>query len=188
MEVHDAVLTRRARRVLDDKNPITDAEIDSFVEAMRLSASCFNNQPWRPIFVHGPEALAQVKTALSKGNEWATKATLIIVIAARPPDDCVIGDRQYFLFDCGLSIGQLVLRATEMGLIAHPIAGFSPKKTRELLGIPDEYTVITFVICGRPGTDDSLLSPQQKETEKARPERKPVGEIFYKDKWGVALR
>jgi len=188
MEVHDAILTRRARRVLDDRSPLTEAEIDSLVEAMRLSPSCFNNQPWRPIFVYGAEALALVKTALAKGNEWANKATLIVVMASRPPDDCMIGDRQYFLFDCGLAVGQLVLRATEMGITAHPIAGFSPKKTRELLGIPDEYAVITFVICGRPGADDSLLSDKQKEAEATRPERKPVSENFFKDKWGVPLR
>lgn len=188
MEVHDTIMIRRARRVLDDKNPITDAEMDSLVEAVRLSPSCFNNQPWRPIFVYGQEALSQVKTALSKGNEWAYKASLIVVIAARPPDDCIVGDRQYFLFDCGLAVSQLVLRATEMGLIAHPIAGFSPKKTRELLGIPEEYTVITYVICGRPGTDDSVLSDKQKRDETTRPERKPVGENFFKDKWGVPLR
>ena len=189
MEVHDAVLTRRARRVLGDKTPMTEAEVDSLIEAMRLSASCFNNQPWRPVFVYGTEPLAQIKTALSKGNEWATKAGLIVVIASRPADDCAMKDgRQYFLFDCGLAIGQLVLRATEMGLIAHPIAGFSPAKAREILGIPEEYTVITFVICGHPGTDDSLLSDNQKLGEKSRPERKPIGENFFKDKWGAPLR
>ena len=81
-----------------------------------------------------------------------------------------------------------MLCATELGLIAHPIAGFIPKKTRELLGIPDEYTVISFIVCGYPGTDDSLLSDKQKEAEASRPERKPIGEIFYRDKWGNPLR
>jgi len=188
LEVHDAILTRRARRVIDDKKPLSEAEIDSLVEAMRLAPSCFNNQPYRPTFVYGPDALPLIKTALSKGNEWAQRAQLIIVIASRPPDDCLIGDRQYFLFDCGIAIGELVLRATEMGIIAHPIAGFSPKKAREVLGIPDEYAVITFVICGYPGTDDSVLSDKQKEDEVTRPARKAIGEIFYKDKWGTPLR
>lgn len=188
MEVHDAILTRRARRVFDDKNPVTEAEIDSLVEAMRLSASCNNNQPWRPVFVYGADALAQIKTALSRGNQYATRATLIIVVAAKLSDDCAIVDRQYFLFDCGLAIGQLLLRATEMGLIAHPIAGYDPQKAREILGIPADYTVITFVNCGHPGTDDSLLSEKQKEQEKVRPERKPVGENFFKDRWGAPLR
>ena len=188
MEVHDAVLNRRARRVIDDKTPVTESEIDSLVEAMRLAPSCFNNQPWRPVFVYGAEQLAQIKTALSKGNEWAHRATLIIAVAAKQTDDCVIGDRLYFLFDCGLSVGIMTLRATEMGLIAHPIAGFSPKRAREVLGIPDEYAVITFVICGHPGTDDSVLSDKQKADEQTRPARKPIGENFFKDKWGVPLR
>lgn len=188
MEVHEAIILRRARRVLDPSRPISDEVIDALVEAMRLSPSCFNNQPYRPIFVHGKEALESLKAVLAKGNEWATNATLIIVIASKPTDDCIIGDRQYFLFDCGLAIGEMMLRATELGLIAHPIAGFNPKRTRELLGIPDEYTVISFIICGYPGTDDSLLSEKQKEAELVRPERKPMGSIFYLDKWGNPLR
>ena len=40
----------------------------------------------------------------------------------------------------------LILRATELGLVAHPIAGFSPRKAREILGIPDSAQVITFII------------------------------------------
>lgn len=188
MMVHEAILSRRAKRVLDPSRPISEEVIDALVQAMRLSPSCFNNQPYRPVFVYGKDALDSIKTALAKGNEWATKATLIIVIASRAADDCVIGDRQYFLFDCGLAIGEMMLRATELGLIAHPIAGFSPKKARELLGIPDEYTVIAFIICGYPGTDDSLLSEKQKEAEISRPERKPIGEIFYRDRWGAPLR
>ena len=188
MDVHDAVLTRRARRIIDEKRPLTEGEIDSLIEAMRLSPSCFNNQPWRPVLVYGADQLAQIKTALSKGNEWAHKATLIIAVAAKQSDDCIIGDRQYFLFDCGLAVSELVLRATEMGLIAHPIAGFSPKRAREVLGIPDEFTVITFVICGRPGSDDSVLSDKQKNEEATCPPRKPIGENFFKDKWGAPLR
>lgn len=76
------------------------------------------------------------------------------------------------------------LRATELGLICHPIAGFDPIKAKQILGIPEDYVVITFVICGYPGTDDSLLSDKQKAAEIERPARKPVGENFYLDKWG----
>lgn len=188
MQVHEAILSRRAKRVIDPSRPVLEEVVDALVEAMRLSPSCFNNQPYRPIFVYGKESLDSLMTALAKGNEWARNATLIIVIASKAADDCVIGDRQYFLFDCGLAVGEMMLRATELGLIAHPIAGFSPKKTTELLGVPDEYTVISFIVCGYPGTDDSLLSDKQKEAEAARPERKPIGEIFYRDRWGVPLR
>ena len=88
------------------------------------------------------------------------------------------------MFSTGLAIGQLELRATELGLIAHPIAGYDPLKAKELLGIPAEYVIITFVIIGYLSGDDSLLSDKQKASEPTRPERKPIGENFFLDKWG----
>ena len=189
MDVADAIHTRRARRVLQDNKPIEDEKIEALVEAARLSASCNNNQPWRIVVCKGPEALPSIKSALSRGNVWATRAGAIFVVSARPPDDCQLSDkRDYFLFSTGLAIGQLELRATELGLIAHPIAGFDPLKAKELLGIPQDYTVITFVIVGYPGSDPSLLSDKQKALEPNRPERKPIGENFFLDKWGAPYK
>lgn len=184
MEVVEAVRKRRARRVLDQR-PVEDDKIDALIEAARLSASCFNNQPWRIVVCKGPEALAKAKETLSKGNVWANRAPLIMIVSAKPPDDCQLSDkRDYFLFSSGLAIGQLELRATELGLIAHPIAGYDPLKAKVMFGIPEDHVVITYVIVGYPGTDDSPLSDKQKEAEKARPERKPIGENFFLDRWG----
>ena len=188
MDVVEAIRTRRARRVLRDR-PVEDEKIESLVEAVRLSASCFNNQPWRVVVCKGKDGIDAARGALSKGNVWATRAPVIMVVSARPPDDCQLSDRRdYYLFSTGLAIGQLELRATELGLIAHPIAGYDPLKAKEVLGIPADYVVITFVIIGYPGGDDSLLSDKQKASESVRPERKPVGENFFLDKWGNPYR
>jgi nitroreductase len=184
MEVVEAIRTRRARRVFSDR-PVEDDKIEALVEAVRLSASCNNNQPWRVVICKSGESIAGARSALSRGNAWATRAPIIMVIAAQPVDDCQLSDRRdYYLFSAGLAIGQLELRATELGLIAHPIAGFDPLKAKEALGIPADYVVITFVIIGFPGTDDSLLSDKQKAIEPTRPDRKPIGENFYLDRWG----
>jgi nitroreductase len=184
LEVAEAVRTRRARRVLSDR-PLESEKVEALVEAMRLSASCNNNQPWRVTLCQGAEALPTIKTALSKGNVWATRAPLIMVISAKPPEDCQLSDkRDYFLFSTGLAVGQMELRATELGLICHPIAGYDPLKAKQILGIPEEYVVIAFVIVGYPSTDNSLLSDKQKSIELTRPERKPIGENFFLDKWG----
>lgn len=183
MDVIEAIRTRRARRALQTR-PIEDEKVDALIEAARLAPSCNNNQPWRLVFVRGEEALAAVKAGMNKGNVWTTRSPLIIVVAAKDEDDCMLSDRRnYFLFGCGLAIGQLMLRATELGLIAHPIAGYDPVKVRAAVGIPEPYVIITTVICGYPGGDDSLLSDKQKEIEKTRPERKPVGENVFLDKW-----
>ena len=187
MDVKEAVRRRRATRAFDDR--VVDLQmIDGLIETVRLSPSCNNNQPWRVIVAWGP-ALETVKAHLSKGNSWAKRAPLILVVCARLDDDCKMADlRDYYLFSTGLAIGEMLLRATEMGLIAHPIAGYDAVAIKQELGIPDDHVLITLVICGHPGTDVSLLSEKQLLAERERPLRKPVSENFFRDRWGEPWR
>jgi nitroreductase len=189
MDVYVAIEKRRARRTFDP-GPIENEKVMALVEAMRLAPSCSNNQPWRVVVCREPEALAKAKSALSKGNFYATRAPLILVIAAKLEDDChgLSDRRDYYMFGCGLAVGQMLLRATELGLIAHPIAGYDPLVLKRELGIPDEYVVITMVNVAYPGSDDSLLSEKQRLQEKVRPERKPMGDNFFEGSWGVGLK
>jgi nitroreductase len=184
MKVEEAIETRRARRAISDRS-IDPGSVRRLMRAVRISASCFNNQPWRVLIVDKRELLDRVRDSLSRGNRWASRAPLIMVVCARIDDDCRLADRRdYYLFDCGLAVGQMLLAATEMGLIAHPIAGYKPEMVREALSIPEEYVIITLIICGHPGDDLSLLSEGQLEKEKVRPERKPVDELFFHGAWG----
>jgi nitroreductase len=74
----------------------------------------------------------------------------------------------------------LILRATELGLVAHPIAGYSPQKTREILDIPYDIEVITLVIVGKhSNTINPVLSEKQIMQEKQRPERFPIEKFVY---------
>ena len=73
----------------------------------------------RVLIIDDGEPMEAVKKALSRGNVWATRAPLMMVITAKPDDDCRLSDRrEYFLFDCGLAVGQMLLAATEMGMTA----------------------------------------------------------------------
>jgi nitroreductase len=171
MDVTTAIHSRRAFRSLDPVE-ITDDLIKDLARHAQLAPSCNNNQPWRFVFVYDPERLKDLHAALTPGNAWAQAASMIIVLFSKKEDDCVIRDREYHLFGDGLAAGFLILRATELGLVAHPIAGFSPKKTREILGIPEEYQVVTFINVGKHSTAISpVLSPNHVADEQARPER-----------------
>lgn len=184
MDVHQAIQERRAYRSLRPVE-ITDNLIEDLARSAQLAPSCFNNQPWRFVFVRSPEVLAKMHDALSSGNVWAHAASLIIAVFSKPEDDCIIKDRIYHQFGCGLATGFLALRATELGLVAHPIAGFSPKKTREILGIPDEYQVITLIIVGKHSDKISpVLSDSQTAAEKKRPARKKLSEFTFIDRFG----
>ncbi len=181
MDVKEAMEKRRAYRALQ-KIEITDEILDELIRAARLSASCFNNQPWNFVFVRDPEMLEKMKTVMSKGNEWTHRASMIAAVFSRREDDCNIKEREYHLFDTGQATAYMQLRATELGLVAHPIAGYSEKKTKEVLGIPDEYTVITLVIFGKHSDQpEELLEGDTLKVEEKRPERKPVEEFVHLD-------
>jgi nitroreductase len=187
MDVKQAIEIRRAKRTIDP-TPVPLADIMELVQAMRLAPSCNNNQPWRVVAVFDEAPLKELKAALSRGNAWAQKAPVIFAICGKLDEDCKLTDhRDYFLFGCGMAVGEMMLRATELGLIAHPIAGYDPILAKKALGIPDDYVLITLVNIGRLGTDDSLLSDKQKELEKDRPARFPLGQNFFRGKWGTAI-
>ncbi|NIO49901.1 MAG: nitroreductase [Candidatus Aminicenantes bacterium] len=179
MDVIRAINQRRAYRSLEHVK-ITKDLIRDLARSAQLAPSCFNNQPARFVFVSDFKLLKEMRAALSKGNEWAFSASMIIAVFSKRKDDCIIKDREYHQFDCGLAVGFLLLRATELGLVAHPIAGFSPKKTKEILDIPDEYKVITLIIVGRHSKKISpILSKKQVELEKKRPERFALKKVAH---------
>jgi len=184
MNVTEAIEKRRAFRSLDPVL-IEKELIEDLARHAGLAPSCFNNQPCRFVFVHEKAQLYKMRSVLSEGNHWADKASMIIAVFSKEEDDCIIRDRIYHQFDCGLAVGFLVLRATELGLVAHPIAGFSPKKTREALGIPDEYKVINLIIVGKKADKiDPVLSSKQVGWEKQRPKRKPLHDIAFINRFG----
>jgi nitroreductase len=170
---------RRATRSLAplDINPelITD-----LAESAQLMPSCFNKQPWRFVFVYDKEQLKRLHPALNQGNEWAKKASLIVAVFTKKDLDCLVKDREYFLFDTGMATAALILRATEMGLVAHPIAGYDEGQIKKVLNIPDEYQVITLINIGRKADEiDPLLNEYQKATEVKRPARFSLEEFAF---------
>lgn len=181
MTVKEAIEERRAYRSLDPVK-ITDELVLELAECARIAPSCFNYQPWRFVFVREAGVLGRLKAALSRGNEWATAASMIVAVVSRVDLDCEIKGREYFLFDTGMATALVILRATELGLVAHPIAGFSEKKAKEALGVPENMRLITLVIVGKHSDSvEPLLSQEQKTAELERPERKPLSEIAFKD-------
>ncbi|KYK24279.1 nitroreductase [Thermoplasmatales archaeon SM1-50] len=179
MDVKEAIQKRRAYRSLEPVN-ITEELIRDLAGCAQLSASCNNNQSWRFVFVFEQEMLQKMHEVFPKGNAWAKNASMIIAVLSKKDYDCIIGDRVYHQFDTGMAIAFLILRATELDLVAHPIAGYNSQKTREILGIPHDVEVITLVIVGKhSNTINPVLSEKQIMQEKQRPKRYPLERFAY---------
>lgn len=181
MIVKEVIDNRRAYRSLESIE-ITWNLIVELAHVAQISPSCSNNQPWKFIFIKDQNILNNIFTTLSETNKWVEKASLIIAVFSKPEDDCIIGERKYFLFDMGLATAFIILRATELGLVAHPIAGFNEQKAKEILHIPLEMKLITLIIIGKHSKESNpLLSEKMKLGEKQRPPRKPLNEFIFID-------
>ncbi len=179
MTVKEAIEKRRAYRSLKPVE-IREELINDLAECAQLFCSCFNNQPWRFVFVYDPKILKELHTTLSPGNEWAHSASMIIAVFSKPEFDCIIKNRKYYLFDTGMATAAIILRATELGIVAHPIAGYNERAVKEILKIPEEMEVITLVIVGkRSETLSTMLSEKQIEAEEHQPERTPVEKFVW---------
>lgn len=183
MALKEIIDARRAYRSLGPVE-ISAELIADLAEHARLSPSCFNNQPWRYVFVRDRRVLGRFREALAKGNEWANDASMIVVVFTRKELDCDVKGREYFLFDTGMATAFMILRATELGLVAHPIAGYHEDKVKEIVELPGDVQVITLVIVGKhSGEIKPVLSEKQVEWEKTRPERLPLEKFVFFDRY-----
>ncbi len=184
MNVKEAIEIRRAYRSLESIE-IDDNLINDLAHAAQIAPSCNNNQPWHFIFVYEKEQLQKLFTILTPHNKWIEKASMMIAVFSNPKNDCIINERKYYLFDTGLAVAFIILRATELGLVAHPIAGFDEKKAKEILEIPEEMRLITFINIGKHSSEiNPVLSEPMKLGEKQRPPRKSLSEFVYLNKYG----
>jgi nitroreductase len=183
MNVTDAIETRRAYRSLEPVE-ITDELIKDLARHAELAPSCNNNQPWRFVFVRDPSQLAKIHAALLKNNKWIELASMVIVVFSRAGEDCVVKGRIYHQFDTGMGVAFLILRATELGLVAHPVAGFDEAAIRHALDIPENYQVITLVNVGKHSASiHPYLTESQVVRERERLARYPFEKFAFIDSY-----
>jgi len=187
LNVNEAIEKRRAYRSLE-KIEISDDLIRDLAEKAKIAPSCYNKQPWNFIFIKEQNQLEKIFSTLSKTNKWVEKASLIIAVFSEPELDCMVGERLYYLFDTGLATAFIILRATELGLVAHPIAGFNEEAAKRILGIPENMRLITLVNIGKKSDEiNPNLSENMKLGEKQRPPRKNLAEFTYINRYGASI-
>jgi nitroreductase len=79
-----------------------------------------------------------------------------------------------------MAVGFMLLKATELGLVLHPIAGYNPIAVKEAFNITESYEVITLLIAGEK---DENIKPYFKdyqiEAENKRPARRDVKDFVF---------
>lgn len=161
-------------------------KILTMLEAARWSASCFNDQPRFFIVFDGSdaEALARARGCLVEGNAWALEAPALMLSVARETFEQNGKPNRWAQHDTGLATENLLLEAVELGLAAHPMAGYDADRARSEFGIPEGFTPIAMIAIGYPyrGELDDL-DEKLRGKELAGRTRKALGENAFAGKW-----
>ncbi|HEY3355125.1 MAG TPA: nitroreductase family protein [Polyangia bacterium] len=186
MQVRRAIAARQSRRAFAAR-PVERDKLERLLEAARWAPSSGNKQPWRLIVVgRDAPSRAGVEAALDPGNAWAQAAPVLLVIAARPADGSRAESRAYHHHDCGLALMSLLLRATDLGLLAHPMAGWREAPLQAAVGLPPEYAPISVTAIGYPGRAADLDPVTRAKDERPRT-RLPLEQVAFDGHFGVGF-
>lgn len=181
METQDAIRKRCSLKTHLSNKPIEPEKIDQVLDAARLAPSARNLQPWHFVLVQGDAIDELVTGAFPDSNQVMKEAPLLIVICAKEDDDVTVDGKPYYLFDAGLAVENLLLAATDLGLVTHPVLMFDESEVKRILEIPDEYRVVLATPLAYPAEPSYDEAAEERLSER---KRKDLGEITHHGKWG----
>ncbi|MBK5251660.1 MAG: nitroreductase family protein [Peptostreptococcaceae bacterium] len=179
-DIHEIIKSRWSPKAFSEE-AVEYEDVMAILEAARYAPSCFNEQPWEFLVAFDEEELSITRQCINERNRlWADKAPVLIVVAARPIFKKNEKVNRWATFDAGTAWGYMSIEAEKRGLISHAMGGFSRKKLRELISVPEEMHLLAIIAVGKMGNKDDL-NEMFIEEERAN-ERKPLKQVFTRIK------
>jgi nitroreductase len=175
---------RWSRRSFAD-TPIEKKELKSIFKAGSEVASSFNEQPWHFILAQKNDAhYSDLIACLSDSNQvWAKTAPLLGVAVAKMKFSKSDKPNRHCFHDVGAFLAVASLRAMDLNIFIHQMAGFSIDKVKDKFPIPEGYEPITMFVLGYPGDRDQLPEKLRKN-EHPDSKRKNVSQFLFGRQWG----
>jgi nitroreductase len=185
--INNLIARRWSPRAMDPARPVEREKTVKLLEAARWAPSCFNDQPRHFIVFDGSdkEALEKARACLVPGNAWATKAPMLLLSIARETFEYDGKPNRWAQHDVGLATENLLLQAVELGLVAHPMAGFDVEQSRKEFSIPEGFTPMAMIAIGYPyfGSLDEF-DEKVRKGDLAERTRKSIEELAFESKFG----
>jgi nitroreductase len=182
METLEAINKRASLKTHLSTRDVEEDKIIRILEAARLAPSAVNEQPWRFLVVKGQENVEKVVSKASRmGRKAFDEAPVLILVFVNPKDYVFPDGKTFYLLDVGLAMENLLLAATDLGLITHPMASLDEGKLKEMLGVPDEMEFVIATPLGYPVEGSYEKAAQERLSQRNRKELK---ELVYANTWG----
>jgi len=144
LQLIDSLFNRRSIRRYKNKD-IPKNILDQILEAGRQAPSAANRQPLRFIVLTDYE----IKKGLSKGlfNRFIKDSPITIIGCANTRD---ILTGKWSIVDTSIALQNMVIAAWILGVGSCWIGDFKEDKVKQLLKIPNDWTVVALITFGYP--------------------------------------
>ena len=145
---------RQSCRKYDPTRPVEEEKLAAMLEAVRLSPSACNSQPYHFTVCRGDTAKAVAKATMGMGlNGFADQAPVLIVISEMPYNKtAALGAKMkgndYRSIDIGIATAYLTAEAAAQGLGTCILGWLDDKKIREICHL--DHPVRLVVTVGYP--------------------------------------
>ncbi len=182
MNLDSAIEKRTSTRRFTDY-VVTDTELRQLLEAARRAPSWANTQSWEYIVVRDPELITRISATYSENNpatRCSQSASVLLAVCARKAvAGCKNGQaltryNEWFMFDLGLSVQNLCLKACDLGLGTVIVGLLDHSAAAAILDLPQTHELAAIIPVGRPAVAD-----------KQGPPRKPLTEFVHLDRFGT---
>lgn len=168
------VLLERQSHAGFSTRPIPETVLRQLLGAAQLAPSFYNKQPWHFVVIEDGFIRNEINEEfLDWGTDWAVKAPLLIAVVVNLLEGTLHGGLNYAYVDCGISIQNILLQASDMGLAAHPVMFNDRTNVEHVLDLPDESKLLLFIAIGFPTVQNVKTFSQRS--------RKPLSAIASRD-------
>lgn len=176
--VLDSIKNRWSPRSFSNK-AISEADMNTIIEAATWSFSAMNEQPWRYVVAHrGTPLFEAFFNLLAGGNQpWNTTAAALVLSVMQTTYSKTGSTNINALHDTGAANMLLTLQANSLGIYTHLMEGFSKPGAQQLLQLGSDIEPVVMIALGYPDVADKLPEPF-KSRELAPRTRKSLDEIL----------
>ncbi len=158
------IKTRRSVRSYKS-DPIPREVVEDIIDCARLAATGRGVQPWEFIVVTDQSTREKIAETADFGKFIAEAPVCVATFCA---------DTKYYLEDGSAATQNILLGAWAHGVGSCWVAGDKKEYAADiaqLLGVPDEYRLISLVSLGYPAQ-----SPGEKQ-------KRPLSEVLHREQW-----
>ena len=169
MNFYEIACNRQSCRNYDANRAVEKEKLNTILEAVRLSPSACNGQPYHLTVCQGDTAREVAKATMGMGlNKFSIDAPVLIVISEEPYcKTAALGAKvkgnDYRSIDIGIAAAYLTAEATAQGLSTCILGWLDDAKIREIWSLAHPVRLV--VALGYAKEGDKLRAKKRKEID-----------------------